>query len=386
MRKSCCARYPMAPHRELCRPLLFPRIQPENAVCLRNEEDFGHENVSTASPWPISDWVKDPRILHVFWDLDNKLPCFAEEYPELIEKLKSKLLKGGMLPKEASYKHIQAFANPSTCAKYDEEEINELIMSEVEDDLRCTLCGRKCKSVADLSKHFKQLHEREHKKKMGSGSPKRTRKYLESDKAERYREAAGESAGGAKSRKRIGRSGLSLKLLLKKLNISLQDVAQMDQAADIALTKNVKKLLTKVEPVLELEIQLPAAGSNDKTKNLSKAVQNHRQSPGRTADADNHIDVQAMAAYKALALKSILKERGATIPANPQDPEPSIAPPVVFKQYQRVIVIISDDFGFSEVMRLARSKGWGVVVVCSQPCASKFSPFVDAWIDWGKIY
>ncbi|GAX78839.1 hypothetical protein CEUSTIGMA_g6277.t1 [Chlamydomonas eustigma] len=173
--------------------------------------------------------------------------------------------------------------------------LNELIMTEVEDDLNCTLCGRKFKSVADLSKHFKQLHEREHKKKMGSGSPKRLRKYLESDKAERYHEAAGESAGGDKSRKRV-QSGLSLKLLLLKLYISLQDVAQMDQAADIALTKKVKNLL-----------------------------------------------IMAMAAHKALALKGILKERGATSPANPQDPEPSIAPPVVFKEYQRVIVIISDD-------------------------------------------
>jgi len=34
------------------------------------------------------------------------------------------------------------------------------------DEYRCDYCGKRCKSAADLSKHFKQLHEREFKKKL----------------------------------------------------------------------------------------------------------------------------------------------------------------------------------------------------------------------------
>lgn len=47
--------------------------------------------------------------------------------------------------------------------------------------------SRRCKSLDALQRHFTQLHAREHQKRLGSGSQKRTRKYLESDKAERYR-------------------------------------------------------------------------------------------------------------------------------------------------------------------------------------------------------
>ncbi len=31
---------------------------------------------------------------------------------------------------------------------------------------RCEYCGRRCKSADALTKHFRQLHEREFKKKM----------------------------------------------------------------------------------------------------------------------------------------------------------------------------------------------------------------------------
>jgi hypothetical protein len=162
--------------RTVDQPLLLPRNTPENAVQTRKEEVSVQENPSSSAPsWPVKDWLKDPPILHVYWDLDNKRPQFAEEYPGLIDKLRSRLLSGGMLPMETNYKCIQAFANPNTCMEHDAELMNDLIMTVVEDDLRCTSCGRRCKSVADLSKHFKQLHEREHKKKLASGSQKRIR-------------------------------------------------------------------------------------------------------------------------------------------------------------------------------------------------------------------
>jgi len=46
------------------------------------------------------------------------------------------------------------------------DSIHFLPGSGEDDDLRCKLCGRRCKSAKDLSKHFKQLHEREFNKKL----------------------------------------------------------------------------------------------------------------------------------------------------------------------------------------------------------------------------
>lgn len=50
----------------------------------------------------------------------------------------------------------------------------------------CTPCYRRCKSFEDLQKHFRQLHEREHQKKM-RGPKKFAAKYSKSDKAARVR-------------------------------------------------------------------------------------------------------------------------------------------------------------------------------------------------------
>lgn len=49
---------------------------------------------------------------------------------------------------------------------------------------------RRCKSFEELQKHFRQLHEREHKKKLG-GPRKSVKKYVQSDKAARVRWVTG---------------------------------------------------------------------------------------------------------------------------------------------------------------------------------------------------
>lgn len=47
-------------------------------------------------------------------------------------------------------------------------------------------CLRRCKSIEDRNKHFRQLHQREHEKKL-KAPQKQVKKYVASDKAERYR-------------------------------------------------------------------------------------------------------------------------------------------------------------------------------------------------------
>lgn len=56
------------------------------------------------------------------------------------------------------------------------------------DALRCALCGKRFNDAAALQKHFKQLHEREHKKRAtrgGGAQGRRSSRYLESEKADR---------------------------------------------------------------------------------------------------------------------------------------------------------------------------------------------------------
>ncbi len=52
-----------------------------------------------------------------------------------------------------------------------------------DEPLRCPLCGAKQKSPEKLAKHFQQLHQREHSKRVRN-NPK-AKKYLKSDKAQR---------------------------------------------------------------------------------------------------------------------------------------------------------------------------------------------------------
>eukprot|EP00879_Flechtneria_rotunda_P018022 GHRR01018888.1.p1 GENE.GHRR01018888.1~~GHRR01018888.1.p1 ORF type:complete len:198 (+),score=41.11 GHRR01018888.1:42-596(+) len=109
----------------------------------------------------------------------------------------------------------------------------------MEDGLRCPLCGRRCSSVEQLNKHFKQLHQREHQKRLNA--PKKTaRKYHESTKAQRYREANHQvglpRANGA------GHKGQALRLLLAKEGVRFVEVQLGRQAVDNAIVEHVKKL------------------------------------------------------------------------------------------------------------------------------------------------
>lgn len=56
---------------------------------------------------------------------------------------------------------------------------------------------RRCKSLDALQKHFRELHQREHRKRTNKHAPRKgVKKYLASEKSARYR-WAGSCAGAA---------------------------------------------------------------------------------------------------------------------------------------------------------------------------------------------
>ena len=64
-----------------------------------------------------------------------------------------------------------AFVAPCNCFFHFSMPYNHLYAGWVDMEgsqhpYRCEMCGRSCKSAEDLTKHFKQLHERELKKKL----------------------------------------------------------------------------------------------------------------------------------------------------------------------------------------------------------------------------
>jgi len=142
--------------------------------------------------------------VHVFWDLDNKHPDWAPP-GDVVGALRAALSPYGAIAS------LQAFGNPSTFSHIPTSELARrreqraleaaqaaavkgqkrgAALAAAGDAHRCDVCGRRCASMAELKKHFDQLHGREHKKRLGA-PPKIARKYAASEKAEKFREARG---------------------------------------------------------------------------------------------------------------------------------------------------------------------------------------------------
>ncbi|KAF6259956.1 hypothetical protein COO60DRAFT_1700597 [Scenedesmus sp. NREL 46B-D3] len=216
------------------------------AASLRQQEHQQHQQP------PVS-WPADVQ-LHVYWDLDNLHPTEWLELPALTQRLRECLPQYGSIAAMHAYactrtltRQVPGSAAAALPAVYDggggssssssstqwqyDVVLDELQTSEA---LTCPMCGRQCKSLVDLNKHFVQLHQREHKKRLEGP------KYAGSDKARRYREAAQQL--GLPRAKLAGRKGQAVQLLLQRGNVSLVQVPNGDQAADEAIKRDIDRL------------------------------------------------------------------------------------------------------------------------------------------------
>ncbi|CAL0320410.1 unnamed protein product [Lupinus luteus] len=195
-----------------------------------------------------SEQVKNPKLpprVGLFWDLDNKPPNSIPPY-EVANKLRVAASSFGVV------RHMIAYANSHTFShvplavrerKKERELLNHLENKGVikpNEPYLCRVCGRKFHTNEKLVNHFKQLHEREHAKRVnqiesarGSRRVKLVAKY--SMKMEKYKKAARAVL--------TPKVGYGLADELKRAGFWVQTVLDKPQAADRALKSHMVDMM-----------------------------------------------------------------------------------------------------------------------------------------------
>lgn len=190
----------------------------------------------------------------IFWDLDNKPPKSLPPY-EAATKLKAAASHFGVV------KHMVAYANHHTFSHVPqnvrEQKKERKLLSHLEnkgiirpdEPYLCRVCGRKFYTNVKLINHFKQIHEREHIKRLntiesakGNRRVKLVAKY--SMKMEKYKNAARSIL--------TPKVGYGLADEIKHAGFWVRTVLDKPQAADIALKGHMVDVMDnmKVECVV----------------------------------------------------------------------------------------------------------------------------------------
>lgn len=182
----------------------------------------------------------------VFWDLDNKPPTTSPYHAALF--LRHAASQFGSVVEMVAYANHHAFTHVPNWVREQRRDRKQLDFLEqkglVQPDKPyvCNLCGRKCKTNLLLKKHFKQLHEREHNKRMtrlNSLKGKKREKYRAATlpKTQRYKEAASPIL--------VPKAGYGLESDLRRAGIFVKTVQYKPQAADIELKKQMADSMHK---------------------------------------------------------------------------------------------------------------------------------------------
>lgn len=194
---------------------------------------------STASPFQNA-------TVSVFWDLDNKPPKSSPYHAALY--LRKAASQFGSVIDMVAYANRHAFTHVPDWVREQRRDRKQLDVLErrgvvqPEQPYVCNLCGRKCKTNLLLKKHFKQLHEREHNKRMtrlNSLKGKKRTKFKESvlSKTVKYREAARPIL--------VPKVGYGLESDLRRAGVYVRTVQYKPQAADIALKQQMAESMSK---------------------------------------------------------------------------------------------------------------------------------------------
>ncbi|KAF3451634.1 hypothetical protein FNV43_RR07729 [Rhamnella rubrinervis] len=183
----------------------------------------------------------------IFWDLDNKPPNPIPPYEAAI-KLKATASSFGFVQHMVAYANRHSFSYVPPMVREVRKErkmLNQLenkgVIKPVEPYL-CRVCGRKFYTNEKLVNHFKQLHEREHMKRLnqiesarGSRRVKLVGKY--SMKMEKYKNAARDIL--------TPKVGYGLADEIKRAGFWVRTVSDKPQAADIALKNHMVDVMDR---------------------------------------------------------------------------------------------------------------------------------------------
>lgn len=186
------------------------------------------------------------NIVAVFWDLDNKPPKSVSPFDAAI-RLKKAADSFGTVRYKIAYANQRSFDYIPAEIKVhrrDRKTLNQLENKGVvkPDPYICRVCGRKFYNNEKLINHFKQIHEREHAKRVsqiesarGSQRVKLVGKY--SMKMEKYSNAARDIL--------IPKAGYGLGDELKRAGYWVRTVSNKPQAADVALKEHMVDMMDR---------------------------------------------------------------------------------------------------------------------------------------------
>ncbi|XP_021901732.1 uncharacterized protein LOC110817489 [Carica papaya] len=183
----------------------------------------------------------------IFWDLDNKPPSSFSPYDAAV-KLKRASSSFGVV------RHMVAYANPQTFSyvpqvvreqRKDRRLLNQLenngVIKPVEPYL-CRICGRRFYTNEKFINHFKQIHEREHQKRMNQ---------IESARGKRRVQLVAKYSMKMEKYKNVSRDILTPKVgyclgdELKRAGFWIRTVSAKPQAADVALRDHMADVMDK---------------------------------------------------------------------------------------------------------------------------------------------
>lgn len=183
----------------------------------------------------------------VFWDLDNKPPNSFPPY-EAAVKLKTAAYSFGTVNSMVAYGNSYAFSYVPPVVR--EQRKDRKFLNQMENKgvvnppvpLLCRVCSRKFYSFEKLTNHFKQIHEREHIKRMSR---------IESARGTRRVDLVAKYSMKMEQYKRAARTvltpeiGYGLADELKRAGFWVKTVSDKPQAADIALRTHMVDVMDK---------------------------------------------------------------------------------------------------------------------------------------------
>lgn len=181
----------------------------------------------------------------IFWDLDNKPPRSFPPY-DAATKLKKAAQRFGFVKYMIAYanRHALSYVPPSVRAqRRDRKALNQLETAggvKPDEPYVCRVCGRRFYTNEKLINHFKQIHEREHIKRLnqiestrGSRRVKLVAKYAM--KMDKYRNAARDIL--------TPKVGYGLADELNRAGFRVRMVSDKPQAADAALRHHIVNMM-----------------------------------------------------------------------------------------------------------------------------------------------
>ncbi|XP_044472095.1 uncharacterized protein LOC123200782 [Mangifera indica] len=209
---------------------------------VQSKVGFNPQNkLSTSEPKPSLNNVG------IFWDLDNKPPKAFAPFEAAI-KLKKTLSSFGVVGYMAAYANSHAFSYVPQVVREQRKERKSLDQLEKKNLIKpvepylCHVCGRRFFANEKLVNHFKQIHEREHKKRLNQIESARGKRRLNlvakySVKMEKYKRAAREVL--------TPKVGYGLADELERAGFWVRMVPDKPQAADVALRNHMVDMMDK---------------------------------------------------------------------------------------------------------------------------------------------